>query len=242
MTTRKWLKRSVTWGMLSSMGENTSESWFIPLLEDVVAVGCIIEETGGVWDAGTRVGPKFKFPPKSAKEIPCKGAGFWPESKFCVFCLSAILENGHVRRMRWDRGLIAQPTTTRHEQGRTLDVHWVMSWFVRVHTLTKIQGVFLSPYKSLYFDIKLKSLGFSLCACIKQPILACENSRFSSLFAAGDVSRKTSCFRRLALDVQKNGAKLPFEGAHFICVASVTKVTEVTGYRITSGVSHYQVM
>ena len=62
--------------MLSSMGENTSESWFIPLLEDVVAVGCIIEETGGVWDAGTRVGPKFKFPPKSANEIPCKGAGF----------------------------------------------------------------------------------------------------------------------------------------------------------------------
>ena len=117
-----------------------------------------------------------------------------------------------------------------------------MSCFVRVQTLTKIQGVFLGPYKSLYFDIKLESLGSSLCACIKQPILACENSRFSSLFAAGDVSRKTSCFRRLALDVQKNGAKLPFEGAHFIGVASVTKVTEVTGYRITSGVSHYQVM
>lgn len=54
------------------MGENL----FIPLLEDVVAVGCIIEEIGGVWDAGTRVGPKFKFPPKSARESPCKGAGF----------------------------------------------------------------------------------------------------------------------------------------------------------------------
>ena len=75
----------------------------------------------------------------------------------------------------------------------------------------------------------------------KNPGSAPENSRFSSLFAAGDVSHKTSCFRRLALDVQKNWAQLPFEGSR-LCEVSVTKVIEATGCRITTGLSHYQIM
>ena len=67
---------------------------FVPLLAAGVTIGWFPEEIDGDSEAGTRVGPKVKFPPKSAKEIPCKGVRFCPESKFC---LSAILENGHVR-------------------------------------------------------------------------------------------------------------------------------------------------
>ena len=42
-----------------------------------------------VSDAGTRVGPKFKFAPKFARVIPCKGVRFCRESKFD---LSAMLK------------------------------------------------------------------------------------------------------------------------------------------------------
>ena len=81
--------------------------------------------------------------------------------------------------------------------------------FARVQTLSKIQGVFLEPYKSLYFDIKFKSLDSNLCACIKQPSGKLETP---------------------ALDVQKNGAQLHFEVSG-LCVTPVTKrpKLQVTG-------------
>ena len=54
--------------------------------------------------------------------------------------------------------------------------------------------------------IYLSELGCYLDHCFSSPPIACENIRFSSLFAAGDVSRKSpqrrrarrnGCFRRL---------------------------------------------
>ena len=51
-----------------------------------------------VSDAGTRVGPKFKFAPKFARVIPCKGVRFCRESKFD---LSAILKKKIVDVRFW---------------------------------------------------------------------------------------------------------------------------------------------
>lgn len=59
----------------------------LPVVE--VAVGWFPNGIGGESEAGTRVGPKFKPPPKFAREIPCKGVCFCDESEPC---LSAILE------------------------------------------------------------------------------------------------------------------------------------------------------
>lgn len=61
----------------------------LPLPVVGVAVGWFPSEIGVESEAGTRVGPKFKFPPKCAREIPCKGVCFCNESELC---LSAILE------------------------------------------------------------------------------------------------------------------------------------------------------
>ena len=60
----------------------------IPLLDVGVAIGWCLEIDADS-EAGTRVGPKFKFPPKSAREIPCRGERFCLESKFD---LSVMLE------------------------------------------------------------------------------------------------------------------------------------------------------
>lgn len=49
-----------------------------------------------VSDAGTRVGPKFKFAPKFARVIPCKGVRFCRESKFD---LSAMLKKNCRRQI-----------------------------------------------------------------------------------------------------------------------------------------------
>ena len=71
--------------------------------------------------------------------------------------------------------------------------------------------------------IYLSELGYYLDHCFSSLPIACENIRFSSLFAAGDVSRKTSqlrgarrngCFRRLA------------------CLAPEGTLVEETGMRV----------
>ena len=72
----------------------------LPLLAVGVAVGWFPNEIDGVSEAGTRVGPKFKFPPKLANEIPCKGVCFWDESNPC---LSAILEKDTSENAVWSR-------------------------------------------------------------------------------------------------------------------------------------------